>query len=93
MVYVFKIVHDNLYKIGKSTYPNNRFKEVNSSCPYEMIILNTYKVNYPNIVEKRLQDHFKEHNIKAEWFRLTDEQVSNIPKHIKEFDYHRGQYE
>jgi predicted GIY-YIG superfamily endonuclease len=80
--YVYLIrAESGLYKIGRTTSPQNRMKTFGIKLPfqveYECLILTYDMVG----TERALHQHFASKHMNGEWFRLTPEDV----KYIKDY--------
>jgi hypothetical protein len=64
----------------------NRFKELSSIIPYDLILINTYKVNHDKAVESSIHKHYKESKVRREWFKLNKEDLIEIDRLIPIFD-------
>lgn len=67
-VYLIKYEDANLYKIGISKNPKNRLKQLQTSNPQNLLLLEQFKTNYGFKLERYVQLNLKNNNIKLEWF-------------------------
>ena len=72
-VYLLKIVNEDktLYKIGftkGSVY--KRIRELQTGCPYEIRVVDTYSSEYGTIIESTLHHIFSHRKTYGEWFEL-----------------------
>jgi len=58
------------YKIGVSKDVSKRVKNISTGNHLDVQILKEIKSAYPTKLEKRLHSHFKNKNVKGEWFVL-----------------------
>jgi hypothetical protein len=86
MVYVINIKGTSLYKIGISINVEDRFKQLDTTIPYDLILVNTYKVNHDKTVEFSLHKHFKDKRIKAEWFNLSEKDMVELDRYVLIYD-------
>lgn len=79
-VYLIKSTYlENLqYKIGVSSKPNNRIKQLKTSNPNQLEIVKTFYSKYPYLVETALKNNFKTHQIAGEWFDLNILQIERF---------------
>jgi len=73
MVYLLRIVNDDksLYKIGftsESVY--DRIRNIQTGCPYEIRLIDTYKSEYSRKIERTLHNMFSHKQTFGEWFEL-----------------------
>ena len=72
-VYLLKIVNDSetLYKIGYTGESvHRRIRELQTGCPYEILLVDTYSSEYSRVIETTLHHLFESKNTHGEWFRL-----------------------
>ena len=77
-VYLINIVGTTHYKIGVSTNPKKRLRDISSAMPYEINVLSLNQINNPYVLEQELLDEFEDYLIKNEWFSLPLEKVKYI---------------
>ena len=82
-VYLFKVKHKNIYKIGYTKNINNRFKSLESNMCYYMTV--EYAIEGSKKDENILHQQFSKNSIKGEWYRfdidtlkLVKDQMNNI---------------
>ena len=76
-VYLVKIVNEDktLYKIGftrGSVY--KRIKELQTGCPYEILMVETFDTEYGTIIERTLHNAFSHRKTYGEWFELSSDE-------------------
>lgn len=86
MVYVINIKNTNLYKIGIAINVEDRYNELYRIIPYDLILVNTYKVNHDKTVEYSLHRHFKDKRVRGEWFELNHKDIVELDKHVPLYD-------
>ncbi len=93
IVYLIGNKKAGLYKIGVSKSPNKRLKSNQTSCPFELEIINTFPSKYAYQIEKRLQKDFSylkkdenENTIKGEWFCLAQKQIDEFLKRCTDLE-------
>ena len=72
-VYLLKIVNDDktLYKIGFTRgNVNKRIKELQTGCPYEIQVVDSYCSEYGMIIERSLHNKYSHNKTYGEWFEL-----------------------
>ncbi len=79
-IYVIKI--SEFYKIGITNDIERRIKEIESHSPCESSIFLYEKVKNASQLESILHEKFKTLNIKNEWFKLSEENLSEIKEII-----------
>ena len=80
-VYLFKVIQDNVYKIGHSSNPKARFNTCSTYCPYPIEIYFVHEGTRET--ERLLHDLLNDYRTNREWFRLTDEMASEVVRVIK----------
>lgn len=67
----------NLYKIGVTRKDSvERLKELQTGNAAELKLIVDFTTKFGYKLESLLHSHYKDYNIKLEWFELTDEEVS-----------------
>lgn len=89
-VYLIKIVNDDktLYKIGftkGSVY--KRIKELQTGCPYEIIMVDTYNSEYSSIIERALHNIFSHRKTFGEWFELGLDEELKFKELCEKYEY------
>ncbi len=88
-VYLLKIVNDNktLYKIG-FTRGNvyDRVKNLQTGCPYEILVVDSYSSDYSMIIERTLHNIFKHKKTYGEWFELDLEDEVKFKDLCKKYE-------
>ena len=59
-------------KIGIAIDANKRLKGIQTSCPFPVEILKTWKSENALAVEQAMHRQFAEHRLNGEWFKLPD---------------------
>ena len=75
-VYVMK--NENMYKIGKSLYPEKRLSEINNKIPGKTILILVKETDYGYKLENELHRLFKDKKIKDEWFNLSNDDIEKL---------------
>jgi biotin carboxyl carrier protein len=84
-VYLMKDTANDFYKIGISSKPEYREKTLQSEKPtIELIITKEYPIRkIAESFEKALHETYSEKRIRGEWFKLEEEDVTNIKGALK----------
>lgn len=78
-VYFLKVNNtDNLYKIGFSTNPKRRLRDIQASMPYDIQLLSLKQDLFALDVEQELLKKYSKYIIKGEWLKLEDDKVNKI---------------
>ena len=88
-VYLLKIVNDDktLYKIGftkGSVY--KRIRELQTGCPYEIHVVDTYSSEYGTIIESTLHNIFSHRRTYGEWFELGCDEEARFKELCEKYD-------
>lgn len=62
-----------------------RLSAFNTHCPYKVKVVYCIEVERAKVAESFLHERYISHQTNLEWFTLSDEQVNEIPKLLKEF--------
>ena len=73
-----------VYKIGVSNAPGKRLQALNTSNPFELMIVHKFVAEPAEEAEARLHTMFRANRLSGEWFRLTPDQVAEL-KQIAEY--------
>ena len=65
--------HHGFYKIGLSTDPIRRVREIQEYCPYDVELISFSGFRNSQLAEEILHDHFDEQHVRGEWFEIHDE--------------------
>lgn len=77
--FVYVIEHElGPLKIGVSTNPGQRLKDLQTSCPYELEVRGLIETEQPFGVEKRLHEKFEDSQKRGEWYDLSPEQLETL---------------
>jgi hypothetical protein len=96
-IYLMCLKNSNLYKIGISTNPNKRLKQLQTGSPQDILIVSVFESKHPFKTEKILHNtlHSKkapedfEYNfeyLKGEWFSLSAEDVIGFSDSCKKIE-------
>ena len=82
--YVYIIKQGEYYKIGKTTNPTSRKKTYITENPNEVEYIDAVKCSDYSVAEVAAHDMFKDKNHRGEWFKLSQDDVENLIKFLKE---------
>jgi len=78
-IYIIKSKDDNIYKIGVSSNPSRRLKDIEAILPFDIETILVKKVNQAYDLEFIIHNYLKEHHLKGEWFKLQSiKEIINI---------------
>lgn len=77
-IYITGSTETNIFKIGLSSNPEQRVKNINGSSNQKNDYQKIYEVHNMNLSEKSLHLKFKEQRLNGEWFKLTQEDLEWI---------------
>lgn len=80
---------DDLFKIGVSNAPGERLQSLQTSNPYELVIVHTFVADTAEEAEAKLHEMYGEYRMSGEWFQLPVDVVAEL-KQISEF--RRGEF-
>jgi predicted GIY-YIG superfamily endonuclease len=70
-VYLIKSIEDGYYKIGISKHPSKRIEELNTGNSSSLKLVEAYKSEHANQIEKILQRKYSFFRKNGEWFDLS----------------------
>lgn len=73
--YIYIIRANGLIKIGKSSEPDSRVKQLQTAMPYEIELLFKVQTDDMTWLERETHWALQEHRIRGEWFDVTPEQA------------------
>jgi hypothetical protein len=74
-IYLVRHERNGLVKIGRSKTPDARERTLQSEEPHNIMI---FSAQGDSSLELELHNHYANHRIRGEWFRLSEEQVEEI---------------
>jgi len=77
-IYFINIDGTDKYKIGVSTNPKRRLRDISSGIPFELNILSIHFIKDVYKYEQSFIDKYKANLIKAEWFHFNIETAKEI---------------
>ncbi len=77
---VYLLEHDKTYKIGRSTDPSRRYKEIRTQMPYETKEIHVIETDDPVGIEAYWHNRFKDKRLEGEWFKLTASEIKAFKK-------------
>jgi hypothetical protein len=72
-VYLIQSLEEGYYKIGVSKHPNKRIRELNTGNSSQLKLVETYKSEHANQIERILQRKYLLFKKNGEWFDLSIE--------------------
>ena len=80
IVYLICDPSNDCFKIGvtRNKTVSNRLLKLQTGNPTELFIINSYKTNYPFMLEKMLHNHFHNLHINGEWYQLNVDDITNF---------------
>ena len=70
-VYLIKNSEDDTYKIGVAKDPNKRLRQLQTGCPYELLLIEKYQTEHYNTIEKTFHRRYSYLKKEGEWFSLS----------------------
>jgi hypothetical protein len=81
-IYIIKdISKENIYKIGKTKYLQERLNALSTGNP-NLEIIATKQTSKFHILERKIHKYYKANRIKGEWFKLSDIELQYIIKRL-----------
>lgn len=78
---------ERAFKIGKTRKTvEQRVKQLQTGNSHEIVIVNYYKSNQYNKLEKFLHTYYAPYRISGEWFVINDKEASNFLNVCKKLD-------
>lgn len=90
-IYFLNIVGTNKYKIGVSTNPKRRLRDISSYIPFELKLLSIHKLNTPYEIEQDFINLYSDNLIKNEWFEFDLNTVKKIMISLHNLEYNEQQ--
>lgn len=81
-IYFLKSKCNNYYKIGFSTNPKRRLRDICQSLPFYVEILVIKKDMFALSLEKELHKKYKKNTIKNEWYSFNDKEEKEIYNYL-----------
>lgn len=70
-VYLIQSLEEGYYKIGVSKHPNKRINELNTGNSSQLKLIETYKSEFANQIEKTMQRKYHYLKKNGEWFNIS----------------------
>jgi hypothetical protein len=83
-VYIIQNTSTNIYKIGVSDNVDMRIKNLQTANGFPLLIIDKFICNNAFNMENQIHKLLKEYKLTGEWFILTQEDLDNVRKMIKE---------
>ena len=68
----------SIVKIGVTTNPKRRIRDIQGALPFESKVIKMYFVKNPYDVETQLHERYKDFYLKSEWLVLNLEQLQKL---------------
>jgi hypothetical protein len=95
-LYIIQCEGTDCYKIGIAKNVTSRLKEMQTGCPYRLILINKWYVDRMLLREQVLHRHLSTQKTRGEWFILTPDIIENIEEimefHIKQWEKAKSLY-
>jgi len=84
-IYILKMIGFDIYKIGVSSNPERRIKDIDNLNPFgiEVISINFFKNAYE--MEECIHDSFCKNIFRKEWFKIHPEDIVILSKQLNDF--------
>lgn len=86
IVYVLSVKDFTLVKIGSTTAPKMRFKNIQTACPYDLFLWLSISTLRRKELENYLHSMFSQWRARGEWFRLPEEQLDLLRCKVAELN-------
>jgi hypothetical protein len=70
-IYLIRCSENSYYKIGITKNIERRLKQIQTSSPDKVYLVEKYESNYATTIEKALHNFFKAYHRNNEWFELS----------------------
>lgn len=78
--------NESRYKIGFSSNPKSRLKQLQTGGATVYDLLYEIECNHTTKVEKTLHRYYAQYRRHGEWFELIEEDVKNFPNMVKKIE-------
>ena len=78
LVYMLAASGGNFYKIGRTKCPKQRFSNLQTACPFDLILIAGIRTPSASLVEAHYHDGLAEYRVKGEWFKLPDHVADQV---------------
>lgn len=78
--FIYIIKADKYVKIGVADDINYRLRQIQSTCPIRLEIINFWKINNTYHYEKFLHKRYKQYRVHGEWFALPADELIFLSK-------------
>lgn len=85
-IYLIFSQENGYYKIGISKNPQKRIEQLQTGNSSELKIIETYKSEYYNKIEKALHRRFSHARINGEWFALDAVEMNNFKNYCESIE-------
>lgn len=77
-VYVVKLSHSNIYKIGETDNLERRIVQLKKKFDFDLEYVFTHKSRDCFLLEQQLHIRYSKYHIGGDWFALTDEALTDL---------------
>lgn len=86
-VYLIHCEDTSFYKIGKTTRDiKYRLKSLQSMNPFRLTLVTKAEVKESSLIEKEMQDFFRNNNVRGEWFSFNDNEIKEVIAKVNSYD-------
>jgi len=86
MVYVLATKDFKFVKIGMTICPKERINNIQSACPFELLLWLSVRTFRMREIESELHSRFSKWRTRGEWFSLPAEQLDELQDRIAELN-------
>ena len=76
--YVYLVLCGGYHKIGLAKDTDKRISGLQTSSPFEIELVKSWRCNRPDEIERILHKHYAEHRFRGEWFKLPEEILKSL---------------
>src|SRR5690606_26032137 len=84
-IYILKLNGFDIYKIGVSSNPERRIKDIDGANPFGVDVLFTEYFKNVYEMEECVHDSFCKNSMRREWFKIQPEDVTTLINQLKDF--------
>jgi len=78
LVYMLAASGGDFYKIGRTKCPKQRFSNLQTACPFDLILIAGIRTPSASLVESHYHDQLSDYRVKGEWFKLPEAVVDKV---------------
>jgi hypothetical protein len=89
LMYVIHAKSTIFYKVGISKNPISRLSELQTGCPFKLILIGTWYFREPSKMEKYIHLDLKKSGVheRGEWFRFEEKEINEFKKELNELSH------